>query len=243
MIDTVEQFHKQTRRRANPALIERWEFHVRFDGDKKIKAELAQARRISTQLDKACAAFSNLSPEQVLSFKAAASNMRKLADDLSTLAFWARDYSAFYQRERKREQEAEYSAKARNRWGDDPAKFDFERGLIREIRDGGNDAHFLAWLQKQPAFDNYEIKRIIAPFSNYPNDTGLNNQIEVMRFLVESHTERRYFSGGYAHASTRDFEDYLKYRLEVRDAALSQIAHAKTSAAVMPFAHPSDPTP
>jgi hypothetical protein len=229
MIDFVAEFHKQSRRRADPELIARWEFHVRYDGDKKIKAELAQARRISTQLVKACDTFSNLAPEQQLAFKAAASGMRKLASDLSTLALWAKDYSVFYQKERQRIRNEEYQVKARERWSDDQAKFDFECKIIRELRTREGESHFYDWLRTQPAFVGYESSRIVSPFSNFPKNTDSMQRLEVIQFLDESYTRRRSFDRGYAHASTEDYENYLNFRRDVDRVAALSIERAKTT--------------
>ena len=227
MNDMIQEFQKQSRRKADAQLIERWEFHVRYDGDKKIKAELAQARRIATQLVKACETFTNLAPEQLLAFKAAASGMRKLASDLSALALWAKDYSAFYQKERQRIKNAEYQAKARERWGDDQAKFDFECKIIRELRTRDGESHFFDWLRTLEFFSKTEKSRIIPPFNNFPENPDRMDRLDVMRFLVESHTKRRMYHEGYAHASTEDYENYLKFRLEVERYAASSIQQAK----------------
>lgn len=228
MSDLIQQFQKQSRRKADSELIERWEFHVRYGGDKKIKIELAQARRVATQLDNACSAFTNLAPEQQLALKAAASVMRKLAVDLSALALWAKDYSVFYQKEQNRIRNEEYLTKARDRWGDDQTKFDFECKIIREVRTTEGASIFIDWLRTQPPFVGYQNSRIILPFHNFPKNTDSMKQLDVMRFLAESHTRDRYFHSGYAHASTEDYENYLKYRLEVEHIASSSIQQAKT---------------
>jgi hypothetical protein len=228
MRDLIQQFQKQSRRKADAELIARWEFHMRYRGDQDIKSQATQAKRIATQLVKACETFSNLAPEQELAFKAAASGMRKLAADLTALALWAKDYSVFNQKEQERIKNQNYAAKAQERWGDDTSKFEFECKMVRELRTDEGKASFIEWLRAQPAFSEHQSSRIILPFNNFPSNPDQMNRLDVIRFLVESHTQRRSFSNGYAHASTEDYENYLKFRQEVERYAAISIQQART---------------
>jgi hypothetical protein len=63
--------------------------------DENIKQQVAHAKRTATALQNSCEKFQHLSPEQELAFKAAASDMRKLTEDLSRLGVWAKAYLVF----------------------------------------------------------------------------------------------------------------------------------------------------
>jgi hypothetical protein len=99
--DYLARFQSSTWRKVDPELTRRWEWDARVHGDKNIKVQGASAKRAATTMMKMPDQFSNVKPEHELALKAAASALRAMAEELKTLAGWAKDYHAFCASEMK----------------------------------------------------------------------------------------------------------------------------------------------
>ena len=118
MSDLLARFQAQTRRKADSDLIRRWEWDARYHGDKNIKIQASNAKRSATQMQKIKEQFSNLKPEHELAINAAASALRAMAEELTLLAAWAKDYQVFCAAAWKKEEDARLEALAQERWGE-----------------------------------------------------------------------------------------------------------------------------
>ncbi len=110
MSDLLARFQAQTRRKADSDLIRRWEWDARYHGDKNIKIQASNAKRSATQMQKIKEQFSNLKPEHELAINAAASALRAMAEELTLLAAWAKDYQVFCAAAWKKEEDARLEA-------------------------------------------------------------------------------------------------------------------------------------
>lgn len=228
MSDYLTRFQQKTRRVADSELIRRWEWDARFNGDKRIKIELANAKRTATSMERAAQHFSNLKPEHELAIKAACSAMRTLAVELTALAAWAKDYKAFCDAERKKEDTSALEAIALERWGDDVSSMKFEIDLMRELGTRDGQLAFGAWCHsvgKHLDCAVQEISCTVDRLSNEPSErAGAARTIERARGLRPNKWEG--MRGPTVICGWSDYEAYLSYRKEV----------AKTSARIVRLA-------
>lgn len=227
MSSYFDRFMQQTRIKVDRDAADRWKYDAAREGEKNIKAQMATARRTATTLQNSIKNFSNLKPEQELAIKAAASAMRSLADEMQSLAVWARAYKIFVEEEYKKERAADLESIAAQRWGDDHEALSFEVALIEEIHSKAGRLAFARWLHSRGDCTNFAVERIYDPFSGGTHEsfaltarTRAAMMIEDGRRSSSRHTS---FTGNDLHASWSDYEGYLAYRKEV----------AKTTARVM----------
>ena len=90
MSDLLARFQAQTKRKADPELIRRWEWDARYHGDKNIKTQATNAERSATSMQKSPEQFNNLKPEHELAINAAANALRSMAKELTLLAAWVK---------------------------------------------------------------------------------------------------------------------------------------------------------
>ena len=224
MSDYLTRFQKQSRLKADPELIQRWEWSARYHGDAKIKIELANAKRTATSMQKARTQFSHIKPEHDLAIRAAASALRSLAGDLAALATWAKAYGAFCEAERKREDAAELEATAQERWGSDESEVKFEYDLIRELVSDEGQLAFGAWCHSKGKYLSCETAEIHGPVSRIESEATV--RASVARTVQRSRAERplpnmwRGRRGNCVTCSWSDYEHYLKDRKDVSNAAL-----------------------
>ncbi len=164
MTDYLHQFMVKHRTKADMELIRRWEWEARWYGDKNIKPQASNAKRTATQLDKACTNFSNLAPEQELAFKAAASAMRKLANDLTLLASWAKDYRVFCKSIMDKERADKLEAIAVKRWGNDLQAMEFERTGIESLNSDAGRIALGEWMHGRGLHQDVAVDCFYSPF-------------------------------------------------------------------------------
>ena len=223
MSDYLARFQRQTRLKADPDLIQRWEWDARFHGDTKIKIELANAKRTATSMQKALSQFSKLKPEHELAVNAAASALRSLAGELKTLAAWAKAYGAFCETERKREDATELEAIAQVRWGSNEGAVKFEYELIRELKSGDGQLAFGAWCHAKGKYLECETTEIRSPIHHV--EDGATVRATVARTVQRAKAECRLPNqwqgsrGNTVIASWSDYENYLADRKDASNAA------------------------
>jgi hypothetical protein len=219
MSDLLKQFMAKTRLQADPELIERWEWDMRYHGDKNIKPQAAHARRTATALQNACDKFHHLSREQELAFKAAASGMQNLANDLTRLGEWAKSYLAFCEKARQTQRTAELEAIAGKRWGDDVGAMEFEQGVIDELQTEAGRIAFAQWMHAQGHFQHIDEAHFFLPFDSSYSMTEKNPRHRLAAMIEYAMGERRSRSSTFACCSWQSYEDYLAYRKEVANTA------------------------
>lgn len=234
MSDYLQRYLAGGRRRtADPALIERWEWEARWQGDSKIKTELSAAKRTSTELRKACGQFGSLRPEHDLALRAAASAMDALVRDLTALTAWAKDYKAFCDLERRQEDAARLESIATKRWGDDPAALQFEIDLMRELdAPEGKDA-FAAWCHAHGKYRECGVSQIVSPLDGVGlgDVTDRVSAAKAVRKGMECSSPNRWHGvrGPTVICPWTDHENYLAYRRKLVATAASVVASVASS--------------
>lgn len=217
--DYLQRFQALTRKQADPELIRRWEWDARFNADKNIKNELANAKRTVTALRKSRAQFSQLKPEHDLALNAAANALASLCAELTALAAWAKDYGAFCATAFRQENDAEVEAVAQQRWGQDAAAVGFEADLMRELSSREGRLAFGQWLQGSGRHHDVKVEDIscavdgLAPGQSERARAALT----VLQGKDRHPHEHRWDSqrGPAVVCRWADYEAYLAYRKEV----------------------------
>lgn len=223
MADYLDRFLKLTRLKVDVELVSRWHHDARYHGDRNIKTQMATARRTATVLQKSIDKFSNMRPEQELAIKSAASAMRSLASELQGLATWAKAYHLFCEAEYKKDRTAELEAIASNRWGNDLSAFNFEQGVINDLRTLKGCAAFGKWMQERSDCDykTFPINHIYDPMGSCSGFVdGRNPRIQLAEKIEEgmrSKARHVSFDGQHLHCSWADYEKYLMYRKQVAE--------------------------
>lgn len=230
--DYLERFQKISRIKADPELIRKWEWTVRWHGDKEIRQQLASARRTKTSLLKAKEQFSHLRAEHELAIHAAASALAALAAELEKFSQWAKTYHTWFCKEHRAAAEAELEAFAALRWGSaaDTPEFKFELALMDELATTAGKAAFAAWIHSSGRFTHVAPEDISCPVSGIkkPFDRRAHEpRVETPRAtavwtLQQAEDENRRpcsFSswGGKPCVSCAfsDYQTYLTFRREV----------------------------
>jgi hypothetical protein len=228
--DYLARFQSSTWRKVDPELTRRWEWDARFHGDKNIKVQAASAKRAATTMMKMPDQFSNVKPEHELALKAAASALRAMAEELKTLAGWAKDYHAFCASEMKKEEGARLEAVAQARWGNDESAVEFETSLIQELGTPDGRLTFAAWCHSVGKYRQCALEQISCQIDHL--STGPTPRMRAALTIEQAKDMNRGThlwdtrSGPMVTCSWRDYEEYLAYRKEV----------AKTSARVFQIA-------
>lgn len=218
MSEYFDRFLAISRRKADAELIRKWEWDARFNGDKNIKNQASNARRAATSMQKAYDQFSNLKPEHELAIKAAASALRSIAQDLSLLAAWAKDYHTFCETERSKKEAEELEALAQARWGSDAQAFTFESDLLTELRTRDGQLAFAAWCHGAGKYTDCKLEDIQCDVRNFPPSANQRLRISAM---IREVAERRHANkwdgrnGPTVICSWADYEAYVDFRKEV----------------------------
>lgn len=217
MADLLKQFLAQTKLQADPELIERWEWDMRYYGDENIKQQVAHAKRTATALRNSCEKFQHLSPEQELAFKAAASGMRKLAEDLNRLGVWAKAYLVFCKKAREIQRAKELESIASERWGDDVAALQLEADLVLELSSKDGKRAFGEWAHSSGWHTDVSLENISACMDHIESGGSLR---ERMAKTVEANvraTDNKWYprDGARVICGFRIYESYLAYRKEL----------------------------
>ena len=212
----------KSRRKVDPALIARYEWDARYNGEKNIRNEISTAKRTATILAKSSSQFKHLRPEHQLALDAAMSAMRKLAEDLTELCAWAKDYQIFCKAEFARERAATLEAFAQARWGNDNEAMLFEANLIQEVLTSQGREAFGHWMHSMGSQLDVKVEHFTACFDSLSSLTreSPTNRKAVAQ-LIETASDRAYCQPSQFIAydkSTRycfglkDFENYLHHR-------------------------------
>lgn len=216
MTDYLKLFQAKSRHRVDQELVRRWEWDAQYYGDQRIKSQATNAKRTATQLDNACANFTHLAPEQELAFKAAASAMRRLADDLTLLSKWAKDYHAFCTSLKAQERAAALEKIAHERWGSDEQAMTSERSVIDFLKTGAGRTALGEWMHGRGVFQNVSVECFHSPFTH--SATGESTtRAQTAAMLQEAMRARQRdlsFNGRHAHCSWADYEDFLAFQQE-----------------------------
>lgn len=126
-------------------IVEAFESSARYYGDRDIKTTAAAARRTATSLRKASEPFVGMPAGDRAKLVDAARVMTSYADELATMARWAKGYHLHVENQRHQERLRELDAFADARWGADISAMRFEALLVEGLRQReGRDA-FAAW--------------------------------------------------------------------------------------------------
>jgi hypothetical protein len=214
MTNLLTKFLAQTKLQADQELIKRWEWDMRYHGDENIKQQVAHAKRTATALRNSCEKFKHLSPEQELAFKAAASGMRKLAEDLNRLGVWAKAYFVFCKKAREIQRANELELIASERWGDDVAALQLEADLVLELSSKDGRSAFAQWVHSSGLHTDVALENISACMNHIESGGSLR---ERMAQTVEANmkaTDNKWypFEGPRVICGWRIYESYLAYR-------------------------------
>lgn len=218
MTDYLARFDSKTWRKLDPELIRRWEWDARYNGDKTIKTQASNARRAATTMQKTSEQFSHLKPEHELAIKAAASALRAMADELTLLAGWAKDYFVFCTAERKKEENARLEALAQRRWGNDDKALIFECALMDELSTKDGQLAFALWCHSVGKYTQCNIDEISCRIDRLKH--GPSQRIKAA-LTIESAMDMPHANlwhglrGPTVVCGWADYEAYLAYRKEV----------------------------
>lgn len=218
MSDYLSRFKSATTRKLDPEQIRRWEWDARNNGEKTIKAQASNAKRAATTMQKTSAQFSNLKPEHELAIKAAASALRAMAEDLTLLAGWAKEYHAFVTVERKKEETARLEAIAQGRWGEDEQALKFETDLIEELSTADGQLAFAGWCHSVGKFRDCAIDAISCRVERLMHGPTLRIKAALTVEQGMDRTEANQWrtpSGPKAIGSWSDYEAYLAFRKDI----------------------------
>lgn len=229
--DYLERFQKISRIKADPELVFKWEWTVRWYGDKKIRQQLASARRTKTSLLKAKNQFSHLRAEHELAINAAAGALAALTSEMEKFSLWAKAYHTWFCKEHSAAAEAELEAFAAQRWGSAAAtpEFKFECALIDELATTAGKAAFAAWMHSCGKFVHIAATGIKCPVGgvkNYFRTHDYEPRIETHRAeaawtiqQAESENKREHIDSWngtpYVQCAFGDYQAYLTFRREV----------------------------
>lgn len=209
----LEKFQASYRVRVDPLLAGRWDYHVRRNGEKNIKLQIAQAKRTATTLNKAIAKFSNIRPEQELAIKAAASAMSALAKELLPLVAWPKAYKKFCDAEYQRGATQELEAIATARWGNDTVALQFEADLIQELSTTEGKLAFAQWLHSQGQHTDVALHNISSGVERLGDGRTLRERVAATVLNEKRNTDNRW--GSNVICSWRTYELYLAHRIDV----------------------------
>lgn len=218
MTDYLARFQASTRRKADPELIQRWEWDARFHGDRNIKIQATSAKRTATSMQKVCDQFSNIKPEHELAIKAAASALRSMAHELTQLAAWANDYHAFCAAEWKKRDADELEAFAQARWGNDDQAVQFEFDLIAELGSRDGRQAFAAWCHGAGKHVDCSVENISCDIPLRPGPSMRARAALSVREGQENRRTANKWSGIHGPTvicSWADYDAYLVFRKEV----------------------------
>lgn len=231
MGEHLTKFQSQTRIKADPELIRRWEFDARFDGNRNIKNQLATAKRTATSLENASKQFSKLRPEHELAINAAASALRALVAELTPLAAWAKDYKVFCDEQNKKERAADLEEIAQRRWGSNDSALLFELELMKELGTQEGQVAFGKWAHSVGKYTDVDVKQISCAIDDFGNQETPRARAA---FAVKKGMKRmpdRWVGlrGVTVFSSWEDYESYLSYRKDVAQttARIVQMANAQ----------------
>jgi hypothetical protein len=209
----TEQFQAQTKLKAKPELIAKWDFDMIIDGDKKIKPEVTKARLTATSLENACEKFTHFSKQEKQGIEDAASCMRKLVKDLEELAVWAKAYKVFCTKIRLKKRTQELQDFAKNRWGEDLSSMVFEQNLIDELMSNEGHTSFVEWLHTKGYYTNLEKKYVNTPFHGH-REHGLKNRTHIVASKIQyakRNGRKTETVGNIVYCSWELYESYLSY--------------------------------
>lgn len=231
MSDYLARFQALTRRKADPDLIRRWEWDARYHGDKNIKAQATNAKRSATSMQKTREQFSNLKPEHELAINAAASALRSMAQELTLLAAWAKDYHAFCTAEWKKQEEAELEALAQGRWGDDEQALKFECDLIDELSTKDGQRAFADWCHAAGKHQDCKVEEISCRVDRLLHGSSQRIRAALTVKQGNDRTQANKWNGVRGPTvicSWADYEAYLVYRKEVAETSARIVRRAAT---------------
>lgn len=220
MGEHLTKFQSQTRIKADPELIRRWEFDARFDGNRNIKNQLATAKRTATSLEKASKQFSQLRPEHELAINAATSALRALVAELTPLAAWAKDYKVFCDEQDKKARAADLDEIAKKRWGNNDSALLFELELMKELGTPEGQVAFGKWAHSVGKYNDVDVKQISCTVDRFdvsdeqktPRARAAHAVKNGIRTTPQRWTGLR---GETVISSWEDYEAYLSYRKDV----------------------------
>lgn len=231
MNNYLSEFQQQSRLRADPELIQRWESDARYNGDKQIKIELATAKRTATSLVKSAKQFSKLKPEHELAIRAAASAMRSLAEELSSLAIWAKAYKVFCDKRREIDVARMHDDFADKRWGADEVAFRFEHDLMQELCTMEGRIQFASWVHSTGQYLDIQLKDIYCKIDRiFSCGKTPKHRIAATLQDAESRSPDHVLGGSTKRSvfcSYSKYEDYLRYRKDVAKTARLMLESAK----------------
>jgi hypothetical protein len=214
------KFAATTRLKVDMELAEKFDFDMRREGDKRIRDQMAKARRAATMVSNLLADFKDMPGRQVAELEQSSAALRKLADSLESLAVFAKAYHAYYMDEIKRQDDEALETLALNRWGTDDEAAAFELALIQELstKDGGVELG--RWLHAQGRYTDISEDRFHSPFGSH-SLSNASVRLKAASYLREVMGSFHKYtdvsaSSKHCHVGMQDYEMFLAAR---KDAA------------------------
>lgn len=218
----------QARHKADPDLIERWEWDARFRGDENIKVEIAKAKRTATSLENSAKQFKHLKPEQEAAITGAAKAMRALADELTRVGAWAREFQAFCNAQRVLRDQEEARAFAQGRWGAKDDEFRLEVALIVELGTREGKLAFATWIHSNGQHVEVGAEEISCAVSGlkYGKDE-LSRAVHTLREAMDQRVHKwQGLRGLTVVCGWGDYEAYWSYRKALAQASNQMLQRA-----------------
>lgn len=224
MRDYLKEYAAKSTHKVDLELADKYDYPMRREGDKPIKALMAKARRAATAVSTLLKDFQDLPEKQAKEITSSATTLRNLADSMEGLAKFAKGYHAFYVAEIERERVAALEVLAQQRWGDDVAALEFEHDLMRELCTEEGQNELGRWFHANGEHQDVALKDFLTSFTE-SNLRGGNRRIEAAAALKEVSRETSTHNWGpkSCHLGRPDYERYLTKRKEAASASAAII--------------------
>lgn len=233
MDELLSQFLAQSRtsrHKADPDLVAQWEWDARFHGDANIKIEIAKAKRTATSLQNTAKQFKHLKPGQEAAIATAANAMRELADDLTRVGAWAREFHGFCKVQWELRDQAETLAFARERWRENEGEFRLEFALIAELGTRDGKLAFANWIHSNGQYSDVGAEEISCAVRGLTH--GKDDVSRAVRTIREAMEQRPHkwqgLRGPTVVCGWSDYEAYWGYRKSVAEASTQMLQRAFT---------------
>lgn len=235
MRDYLKEYAAKSTHKVDLELAGKYDYSMRREGDKPIKALMAKARRAATAASTLLKDFQDLPEKQAKEITSSATTLRNLADSMEGLAKFAKGYHAFYLNEVAKEYAATVEAFAQKRWGGDATAWALEWGVLKDLEAKDGCKELGRWLHAQGMYQGITEDEFYAPFKS-GKLIGKNQRKEAAEVLLEvqgSEYQATSFNEWgkqrSCHIGTADYEMYLAGRKAAAAASAGIIKSAMSS--------------
>lgn len=217
MKDYLTQYAATTRQKVDMDLARRYDYDMRRDGDKSIKALMSKVRRVATGASNLLVDFHDLPGPKAKEISSSAQTLRELADSFEGLARFAKGYHAYYLAELQKEHVAAVESLALARWGTDEAACELEWLLLEELYSKEGRRELGRWMHAQGLYTEVDEGAFYTSFKRN-RLAGKNRRKEAAETLLEmrdptyKQTSVNSWGEKSCHIGMIDYERYLQVR-------------------------------